>query len=206
MSSTLSNRFPVVTVFPFVVQEPSTFELSVGTANQDMGNVIVLMLIRVAHVGPMQNQSVIQQRAIAVRRLLQLLRQICRRRHVVPVELGIVGNGRRDVRVVRPAMETNTGAAVREQFVLRERIASTGQVACAQQGCNAGDVGLEGEGDQVVVHLDMVIEILREYPMVRSSRAQLQKPSPQGRVDVQSRELRRCTDRGLCDPWRQRSS
>src|SRR5215831_16914793 len=51
--------------FSLEVNMASAFELSVDTANEVVRHIVMLMLIRVAHVGAMQNQCVIQQRSIS---------------------------------------------------------------------------------------------------------------------------------------------
>src|SRR5262245_2535039 len=72
-----------------VGEVPVPFELSVGAADENMRDVVVLVLIRIPHVGAVHDQGVVEQRAVAVRRRLQLLGEVGERRNVVAVDVGV---------------------------------------------------------------------------------------------------------------------
>ena len=80
-------------------------------AHQDVGDVVVQVLVGVAHVGAVENQSVIQQRAVAVLGLLHLIGQVGQAGHVVAVDLSVVGDALGILGVVGSAVETAGGTA-----------------------------------------------------------------------------------------------
>src|SRR5437762_13864443 len=86
-----------------------------------MRHVIVLVLIGIAHVGPVQNQGMIQQRAIAVRRTLQLVGQVRSRIQVIFVESCVCPDLLRIVLMMRSTMEAHEigRASCRERVRLR---------------------------------------------------------------------------------------
>ena len=95
------------------------------------------MHIRVAHVGAVEDQRVIQQRAVPIGRVLQLVQIVGQALHVIAVDLGVILDAIRVLRVVRSAMETCVGAAGRET--------AAGQIAGIEHGRHARDVRLEGQ-------------------------------------------------------------
>ena len=80
---------------------------------------------------------------------------------MIAVERRVAADLRRIVLVVRPAVEADAGAAIREQLALRERIDAAREIACAEQRRHARDVRLERERDQIEVQLDVLVELLR---------------------------------------------
>src|SRR2546427_12954312 len=70
----------------FIRQVTSSLELSAGAAYENMRHIIVLVLIRVAHVGAIENQGLIQHSAVTVRSRLVLVCKECHRRNMVPVQ------------------------------------------------------------------------------------------------------------------------
>ena len=62
--------------------------------------------------------------------------------------------------MMRPAVEADADAAVREELALRERVAAAGQVARAEQRRHARDVGLERQRRQIELQLDVFVELL----------------------------------------------
>ena len=117
----------------FVRDMAVAFQLSVGAADQDVRHVVVLVLVRVAHVGAVQNQRVIQQRAVAVRNRPQLLAKYAERRHVIAVESRVSLDLRRIVLMMRSAVEADAGAAVRG----RARSSGTDSVGRSGRGRRA---------------------------------------------------------------------
>jgi len=51
---------------------PVAFELAAGAADEDVGHVVVLVLIRVAHVGAVEHERMIQDRPVAILGFLEL--------------------------------------------------------------------------------------------------------------------------------------
>src|SRR5882762_9641419 len=117
----------------FIRQVTSSLELSAGAADEKMRHIIVLVLIRVAHVGAVENQGLIQQSAVTVRSRLELVCQVCHRRNVVPVQPGVGLDLGGIILMMRAPVEAHARAAVREQRSLREWITSARQVTRAQQ-------------------------------------------------------------------------
>src|SRR5207237_626343 len=70
----------------------STLQLPAGAADQDVRYVIVLVLIRVAHIGSVKNQGMIQQRSVAVRDSFQFLSEVGHFRYVISSDHGVTGN------------------------------------------------------------------------------------------------------------------
>src|SRR5205823_8805047 len=63
---------------PVEMDVSSALEFPVQAADEEMRHVIVLVLIGIAHVGAMDNQAMIQKRAVAVGRNFQFVGQIGR--------------------------------------------------------------------------------------------------------------------------------
>ena len=73
--------------FPRVGQMSVAFQLT-GRASQDeMWHVVVLMLIGVAHVGAVEHERLIEQRALTILRLGQLVDEVPEALNVVAVDL-----------------------------------------------------------------------------------------------------------------------
>ena len=83
-------------------------ELTVRAADEDVRHIVVLMLVRIPHVGAVEDQRVIQQRAVAVRDALQLPGEIRERRDVVPVDVGVAPDLHRIFLMVRRAVEAGS--------------------------------------------------------------------------------------------------
>src|SRR5579872_5175281 len=125
-------------------------EASTGAAYQDVRNVVVQVLVGVAHVGAVEDQRVIQQRAVAVRRLLHLVGQVRQAGDVIASDLGVVGDALGVFGVVRSSVETAGGAA--------QRVRASGQVAGVEHRSDAGDVGLVSQQQQIRMQLDVLVE------------------------------------------------
>jgi hypothetical protein len=80
---------------------PVPLELPIQAAQQNHRHFDVRVPVRVAHVAAFVNQDVIQQRAVAVRDLAQLLSEVRQILNVIPVHLGVAGHIIRLVTMVR---------------------------------------------------------------------------------------------------------
>src|SRR5262249_20053172 len=100
------------------------FELTVRAADEKMRHVVVHVLVRVPHVGAVEHERRIEQRAVPVGDRLELLGEVAERRDVIPVDIGVAADLHRILLVVRGAVEAGAGAAVREQLALRKDIAA----------------------------------------------------------------------------------
>ena len=137
---------------------PVAFELPVRAADENVRHVEVQMLIRVAHVGAIHDQRVIEQRALAVGNRLELLGEVRERRHVIAIDVGVALHLHGIVLMVRRAVESGTDAPVGEEVALREDIRAPGQIASAEQRGHTRDVRAEGQRRQVELQLDVLVE------------------------------------------------
>ena len=64
-------------------------ELTRRAAHQNVRHIVVQVLVGIAHVGPVEDQRVVEQRAVAIRRLLQLVDEVREALHVVLVDVRI---------------------------------------------------------------------------------------------------------------------
>ncbi len=106
MSRMLSSRFPVVTVFRSKCEMAVALQLPVGAADQDVRHVVVLMLIRVAHVRAVAGSA--SDRAACRRRpesTFSFSAKYAERRDVIAVEVRVALDLRRIVLMVRSAVE-----------------------------------------------------------------------------------------------------
>ena len=87
MSSRLNSRLPVGTVFVRIGQMTPAFELAVQSADQHMRHVVMDVLIGVPHVAAVENQRMIEQRAVAVRGLGKVRDQMGQHLDVILVDL-----------------------------------------------------------------------------------------------------------------------
>jgi len=65
----------------------SAFQATVVATEQDMRHIIVQMLVRITHVAAVQHQRVIQQAAVAVIGVLQLVDEVGQHLDVILVDL-----------------------------------------------------------------------------------------------------------------------
>ena len=107
----------------------SSFELPVRATDENVRHIVMLMLIRVAHVRAIQDQGSIQQRAVPFWYGFQFLRKVSHRRNVVSVQLGVVRDPFRIFRMVGESVETAAHTTIREKLTLRETVDRAGQVA-----------------------------------------------------------------------------
>src|SRR5260221_6793188 len=87
------------------------------TAGQKKRHASVVVKIRIAHRGTVQQQRAIEKRALPVRDALQLLEQIRNHADVIRVESGKVENLRLLAAVMRCAVEGAVEAALRVRAV-----------------------------------------------------------------------------------------
>src|SRR5262249_3664319 len=113
----------------------SSLEFSGRTAGKNVGNVIMLMLIRVAHIAAVENQRMIEQGSITVRYGFQLVEEVRQHLDVITVDLGVIRDLVRILCVMRSSMKACVGPA--------ERVASIREVPRAQKRCHSRDVALK---------------------------------------------------------------
>ena len=109
-----------------------------------------VVLVAVAQRAAVEHQRVIQQRAVAVRRLLQLLDEVGELRHVVGVQQREAIHVAAVVRVVRQVVERIADAGLRED--------GAAQLAREHQRRDARDVRLERDHLQVHQQLEVLLE------------------------------------------------
>ena len=68
-----------------------SFELAVDSTDELNRNLLVRVPMRVPHVGSFIDQHVIENVAVAVGNVPQLLAEVRKILHVIPIDLGIVG-------------------------------------------------------------------------------------------------------------------
>ena len=76
-------------------------ERAVESSDQDDGTLLVTVQVRVAHIAALVDQDVIQDRAVPVGDVPQPLAEVRQVLHVIPVDLGVVGDVLGIVAVVR---------------------------------------------------------------------------------------------------------
>src|SRR5580704_639322 len=86
-------------------QMTAALELAAGSARQDVGDVVVQVLVGIAHVGSVQRQRMIQQVAVTVGRVLQFIEEVGQALHVIAANLGVILDAVGVLGVVRSAME-----------------------------------------------------------------------------------------------------
>ena len=96
-------------------------ERPVDSSDQDHRHLLVRVPMRVAHVASLVDQHVIQNGAVAIGNVPELVAEIRQVLHVIPVDLGVVGDVLRLVSVVRRSMPPSGEAGFGE--------AGTGEVA-----------------------------------------------------------------------------
>src|SRR5439155_5344252 len=96
---------------------------------------------RVCHGRSVDQQGVLQQAAVAIWSVLQLLEEVRKQAHVVPVDLREIEDAVLAIVVVRGDVETGRHAGPGEHTV--------GDVAAQLEREDAGDVG--GEGDRLQI-------------------------------------------------------
>src|SRR2546426_7399496 len=134
----IQNRQQHVGASLRVVREHKmTVPLERAVDSTDEFNRYFLMRVpmRVPHVGSLVDQHVIQNAAIAIRHILQLLDEVRQVLYVIAIYPGIIRLIRRYVAVVRCSMPRSTEAACRE--------GGGAEVAAQHQCGDARDIGLE---------------------------------------------------------------
>ena len=109
---------------------------------------------RRGHVAALVDQHVVEQRAIAILNLRQLVAEIGEVLDVIPVDLRVVGDVLRLVAVVRRAVPAAGESRLRE--------AGAAQVAPQHEGDRTRDVAFEGQSHEVVHQLIMEMLALRQ--------------------------------------------
>ena len=81
-----------------------SLESTVDSTDEFNRYFLMRVAMRIPHVGSLVDQHVIQNIAVAIGNVAQLLAEVCQILDVIPVDLGIVGFVRRNVAVVRCRM------------------------------------------------------------------------------------------------------
>src|SRR5258708_2487999 len=90
------------------------FQLSIGVAGQENRHALVVVNIAVAHGAAIQNHRMVQQIAVTVRRVLQLLQEVRQQADMVAVEFGELRDFRRILLVMRARMKRSLHSALRK--------------------------------------------------------------------------------------------
>ena len=124
-----------------------------GAPGQHDRQRIMVVRVAVAHAAAVEDQRVIQQRAVAVRQLCELVEEVREQARVIAVQhrearlvVLVVGMMREDVEGIADAALRIHGIA---QF-LRQH-----------EGADAGDLRLPGQRQQVVHQLDVLFHVFR---------------------------------------------
>ena len=143
----------------------AALELSAGVPGQEQRAALVVVHVRVAHRRPVEHQRVVEQAALAVGGVLQLVQEIRQHADVVGVDLLEVADPVLAVLVMRGRVERGLHAAVGEHAVRG--------VAAQLEGEHPRDVAGEGDRLQVEHQLDVLFEGVghadrraRERPLV----------------------------------------
>ena len=88
-------------------------ELPGCSTNQQVRHIVVQVLVRVAHVAAVKDERMIQQRAIAVRSILQLVDKIRQALDVLLIQPGIARDGLGILGVMRDPVEAVEYSAFR---------------------------------------------------------------------------------------------
>ena len=90
------------------------FQLSIGATGQENRHALVVMNIAVAHGAAIQNHGMIQQIAITIRRVLQLLEEARKQADMVAVEFCELRDLRWILLMMRARMKRSLYSALRE--------------------------------------------------------------------------------------------
>ena len=149
LSSTVSSRFVIGVPLGYAMCWPA-FTRAAELAEQHARQVRVLVQVAVAHAAAVDEQALIEQRAVAVGRRAHLLGEVAEQRHVIGVDLGLLLDQARVVAVVRSGMMLIRHADV--------RIRPVADLARENHAEDARRVGLEREQLQVEHELRVVVE------------------------------------------------
>ena len=111
-----------------------------------MRHIVVDVLIGVPHIAAIEHQRMIEQRAVAVRGLGQVVDEVGQHLHVILIDLRERLDNLRIFAVMRHAVETGSGR-------FTGRVSAAGEVAGKQQRAHARDVGLESQGEKMNCNL-----------------------------------------------------
>ena len=136
-----------------ILQVPAALQLARAAAQHGSRQFVVRVDVGVAQAAAVENQAVIQQVAVAIRRVLQLLQEVGERLHQVRVDLGDVGDLHRIVLVMRDGV-VPVGDA---DLAVRPVAAGAAQ----HERDHARHVGLEGDHLQVHHQLGVIFERFR---------------------------------------------
>src|SRR5262245_5367232 len=92
----------------------TSFDGTAGTAGKEYGNSLVVMHVRIAERRPVKNQRVVEQRAVTIGHLLQLVQKVRNHADVIFVDRSKLCDPLLILSVVRSSMESDRNAAFRE--------------------------------------------------------------------------------------------
>ena len=147
------------------LQMQAALQRAAGAAGHEERHPLVVVQVGVAHRRSVDQQRVVQQRAVAVRRVLQLLEQVRHQADVIGVERREVEDLLLLAAVVRRVVERALEAAL--------RIAAVRRVAPQLEREDARDVGRERQHLQVEHQLDVLAERVRHADRRRRQLPQL---------------------------------
>ncbi len=172
----------------------AALERAAGLAGEEQRAALVIVDVRVAHRRSVDHQRVVEQVAVAVRRVLQLLQEIRQHADVVAVDLREVEDAILAIAVVRRRVEAGVDAAVRVDAARR--------VAAHLEREHARGVRRERHRLQVEHQLDVLVERVghadRRGRESRAARRSCCRPRPSG-CGARSRALHRDSWRGARD-------
>ena len=133
-----------------VCQVTVTAQLSVGASDEDVGDILMAMLIRVPHVRAVEHQRMIEQCPVSVLRLCQPVHEVRQHGDVIAIQSGVFRLSLFILAVMRAGMKRDRDAAF--------RVRANGEVPCEEQRANAGDVCAKRQREQVELQLDVLVE------------------------------------------------
>ena len=111
-------------------------------------HALVVVDVGIAHGAAVKHQRVVEQVAVAIGRVLQLVEEVGQQADVIAIELGELRDFRRGFAVVRAGMERRLDAALGPD--------AAAHVAAHLEGGDAGGLGHEGQGLQIEHQLDVL--------------------------------------------------
>ena len=138
----------------FHLQVAVALQLPVRAAHQQHRRIVAIVRVAVAHAGAEVDHRAVEQRRVAVLRLLQLADEFRQLRHVIRRQLRVFGNALGRVAVVRDRMVRLGEADV--------RIAAAGALVADHEREHPREVRLEGEQHQIVGHGQAIVDVVRQ--------------------------------------------
>ena len=125
-------------------------QLSVRAPDENVGDVLVAMLIRVPHVRAVEHQRMIEQCPVSVLSLRQPVHEVRQHGDVIAIQSRVFRLSLLVLTMMRAGMKRDRDAAF--------RVRAGGEVACVEHRGDAGDVCAERQREQVELQLDVLVE------------------------------------------------